>query len=77
LLPRCGSLRHPPSLQFLQLPSALDIAWTGAALVVDIDRAWHMPSAAVVGTMLAIICIWSIPWYLDGVGFGPSGGVNR
>lgn len=68
-----AALRYPPSLQFLQLLSALDIAWAGAALVVGVYRAWRLPAAVVAGSILALICIWSIWWYLDAVGFGPSG----
>jgi hypothetical protein len=68
-----AALRYPPSLQFLQLLSALDIAWAGAALVVGVYRAWRLPAAVVAGSVLALICIWSIWWYLDAVGFGPNG----
>ena len=68
-----AALRYPPSLQFLQLLSALDIAWAGAALVIGIYRAWRLPAAATAGTVLAIICVWSIWRYLDVVGFGPEG----
>lgn len=68
-----AALRYPPSLQFLQLLSALDIAWAGAALVIGVFRAWRIPAAVAAGSILAVICIWSIWWYLDGVGFGPSG----
>ena len=68
-----AALRYPPSLQFLQLLSALDIAWAGAALVVGVYRGWRMSAAIAAGLMLTVICIWSIWWYLDGVGFGPSG----
>ena len=68
-----AALQYPPSLQFLQLLSALDIAWAGAALVVGIYRAWRLPAAVIAGSVLAVICIWSIWWYLDAVGFGPNG----
>ncbi len=68
-----ATLRYPPSLQFLQLLSALDIAWAGAALVIGVYRAWRLPAAATAGTVLAIICVWSIWRYLDVVGFGPEG----
>jgi hypothetical protein len=68
-----AALRYPPSLQSLQLLSALDIAWAGAALVIGIYRAWRLPAAVAAGTLLAIICIWSIWRYLDVVGFGPTG----
>ena len=68
-----AALRYPPSLQFLQLLSALDIAWAGAALVIGVYRAWRLPAAVTAGTVLAIICVWSIWRYLDIVGFGPVG----
>ena len=68
-----AALQYPPSLQFLQLLSALDIAWAGAALVIGVHRAWRLPAAVTAGTLLAIICVWSIWKYLDIVGFGPTG----
>ena len=68
-----AALRYPPSLQLLQLLSALDIAWAGAALVIGIYRAWRLPASVAAGTLLATICIWSIWKYLDVVGFGPTG----
>jgi len=68
-----SALRYPPSLQFLQLLSALDIAWAGAALIVGAYRAWGMPVAATAGTLLGIICVWSIWSYFNAVGFGPAG----
>ena len=68
-----AALRYPPSLQFLQLLSALDIAWAGAALVVGVYRGWRLPAAVAAGSILAVICVWSIWWYLDAVGFGPGG----
>ncbi|MEA3510797.1 MAG: hypothetical protein U9R51_05110 [Actinomycetota bacterium] len=68
-----AALRYPPSLQFLQLLSALDIAWAGAALVIGVYRAWRLPAAVTAGIVLAIICVWSIWRYLDVVGFGPAG----
>ena len=45
-----AALQYPPSLQFLQLLSALDIAWAGAALVIGIYRAWRLPAAVAVET---------------------------
>ncbi len=68
-----AALGYPPSLQFLQLLSALDIAWAGAALVVGGYRAWGRPVAVTIGTLLGIACIWSIRAYLGAVGFGPAG----
>ncbi len=69
-----AALRFDSSLQFLQLLSALDIAWAGAAIVVGGVR-WH---GRLVGTLLGIglgvVCVWAIWHYLDVVGFTPSGG---
>jgi hypothetical protein len=68
-----AALGYPPSMQFLQLLSALDIAWAGAALAIGAYRAWGLGAAASFGTILGIVCIWSIWRYLDAVGFGPAG----
>lgn len=68
-----AALRFDPSTQFLQLLSALDIAWAGAALVIGVHRAasrrWAISAAGVLG----IVCVWSIWSYLSAVGFGPNG----
>jgi hypothetical protein len=68
-----AALGFDPSLQFLQLLSALDIAWAGAALMIGVYRAatrgWSLMSGAVLG----IVCVWSIWNYLSNVGFGPGG----
>jgi hypothetical protein len=69
-----AALRYAPSLQFLQLLSALDIAWAGAAIVVGSFRIWGRGAAAVAGGFLGVFCVWSIWNYLNTVGFGPDGG---
>jgi hypothetical protein len=68
-----AALGFDPSTQFLQLISALDIAWVGAAVTIGAYRAWGRPSAVVGGTLIGVVCIWSIWAYLDHVGFGPRG----
>jgi hypothetical protein len=68
-----AALRYDPSTQFLQLLSALDIAWAGAAIVVGATRAWGRAAGIAGGTVLGVFCIWSIWNYLDTVGFGPDG----
>ena len=68
-----AALRFDPSLQFLQLLSALDIAWAGAALTIGVYRAFSRVWAIAAGAMLGIICVWSIWNYLTIVGFGPGG----
>ncbi len=69
-----AALRYQPSLQFLQLLSALDIAWSGAALYLGL-RMWGRRRTAVAATVaLGIVCVWSIWNYLRVVGFAPDGG---
>jgi len=68
-----AALRLHPSLQFLQLLSALDIAWAGAALTFGVYRAFSRGWAIAAGALLGAICVWSIWNYLANVGFGPSG----
>ena len=68
-----AALRYDVSLQFLQLLSALDIAWAGAALIIGAHRAWGRTAAIMGGAVLGIFCVWSIWNYLNTVGFGPDG----
>ena len=68
-----AALQFPPSMQFLQLLSALDIAWAGGALVVGAHRAWGRAAAVTAGVVLGVVCVFAIWRYLDVVGFGPSG----
>lgn len=73
-LPTSAALRFDPSLQFLQLLSALDIAWAAGATLVGVGwmakRGWGYAAGAVVG----VVCVWSIWNYLAAVGFAPDGG---
>jgi hypothetical protein len=68
-----AALRFDPSTQFLQLISALDIAWVGASVTIGAYRAWGRGQAVVGGAMIGVVCVWSIWTYLDHVGFGPNG----
>lgn len=68
-----AALRYDPSTQFLQLLSALDIAWAMAAVVIGAERAWSRTVAIIGGMMMGIVCVWSIWYYLDAVAFGPNG----
>ncbi len=64
-----AALRLAPSLQFLQLLSALDIAWAGAAIMIGAYRLWGRRAAMAGGSLLGIFCVWSIWNYLNTVGF--------
>ncbi len=68
-----AALRLDPSTQFLQLISALDIAWVGAAVTIGVYRAWGRGWAVAGGAVIGVVCVWSIWAYLDHVGFGPNG----
>lgn len=70
-----AALRYDPSLQFLQLLSALDVAWSAAAFglgVRVVARSDRVGSAA--GVALDSICVFSIWNYLRVVGFAEDGG---
>ena len=69
-----AALGYQPSLQFLQLLSALDIAWVTAGLMFGVRRMAGDRWALFAGLMMAIVCIWSIWRYLDVVGFTADGG---
>jgi hypothetical protein len=70
-----AALRYDPSLQFLQLLSALDVAWSAAAFGLGVrvlarsDRAARAAALA-----LDVICVFSIWNYLRVVGFDADGG---
>lgn len=68
-----AALRFDPSLQFLQLLSALDIAWVVAAIVIGTQRGWGTRTGVVAGSAIGLFCVWSIWNYLRTVGFGPDG----
>lgn len=69
-----AALRYDASLQFLQLLSALDITWAGAAIVLGSRRRFGGGSALFAAGLLLVVCVWSIWRYLDVVGFTESGG---
>ncbi len=68
-----AALRFDPSLQFLQLLSSLDIAWSTAALVVGAWQLWGGRTAVAAGVAMGVVCVWSIANYLWTVGTGPNG----
>ena len=68
-----AALRLDPSLQFLQLLSAMDIAWVVAATTIGSRWLWGDRVGSGAGVAMSIVCVWSIWRYLDQVGFGPNG----
>jgi hypothetical protein len=69
-----AALRFDPSLQFLQMLSALDIAWAAAALTLGLRRRIGVKAAVFGASVLGIVCVWAIWRYLDTVGFTADGG---
>jgi hypothetical protein len=69
-----AAMGYQPSLQFLQLLSALDIAWVVAGTVLAVRWLWGRAIALVAGVMMSFVCIASIAAYLAEVGLDGSGG---
>jgi len=69
-----AALRYDASLQFLQLISALDIAWVVAAFTLGLRWRFGRGPATVGALAMAAVCVWSIWRYLDVVGFTAEGG---
>lgn len=73
-LASAAALRFHPSLQFLQLLSAVDIAWAGTAIVLGSRLRWGVRAAWVGGVALGVVCVATIARYLDAVGFTADNG---
>lgn len=69
-----AALRFQPSLQFLQLLSALDIAWAVAALYLGVRVRTTEALARLLALILIGLCVYSIWNYLTLVGFTTQGG---
>ena len=69
-----AALRFQPSLQFLQLLSALDISWAAGAVIVGGHRLWSRRIAGIAGVVVGVACVASIWNYLRVVGFTGDGG---
>ena len=70
-----AALRYDPSLQFLQLLSALDVAWSAAALGLGVRVITESDGIGrVAALVLDVICVFSIWNYLRVVGFDAEGG---
>ncbi len=70
-----AALRYQPSLQYLQLLSVLDIAWTTSGFYLGVRRMlttrWAGPAA---GVFMGTMCVFSLTRYMAVIGFGPDGG---
>jgi len=73
-LASAAALRMAPSAQFLQLLSALDIAWSAAALMLGVRHLLGRGAALAAGVALGAMCVWSIATYLNAVGLASDGG---
>ena len=70
-----AALRLQPSLQFLQLISALDIAWTTSGFYLGFRRLSQKPWAGpAAGVFMGSMCVASLVRYLAVIGFGADGG---
>jgi len=69
-----AALRYDASLQFLQLISAMDIAWVVGAFALGLRWIWGSRLAVAGAVMMGVICVWSNWRYLDVVGFTADGG---
>lgn len=67
-----ATIGYDPSLQFLQLLSALDIVWAGAALLYGSFLLWGRSVARVAAALLGVVCVASLWNYLNVVGYGPN-----
>jgi hypothetical protein len=69
-----AALQFEPSLQFLQLLSALDIAWVVAGTTLATRFLWGRGAAIVAGLAMSVACVTSIALYLGEVGLDEAGG---
>ncbi len=69
-----AALRFEPSLQFLQLLSALDIAWVVSGTTLAVRALWGRGPAVAAGIAMSIVCVLSIALYLAAVGLDAKGG---
>lgn len=69
-----AALRLAPSMQFLQLLSALDIAWASGATAVGMRLATSRIGGWSAGGLVVAVCLGSVATYLIRVGYEPDGG---
>ena len=69
-----AALRFQPSLQFLQLLSALDITWAAAGASLGAYRLWTRAAADAAGVAVGVVCVLSIWNYMRVVGLAADDG---
>jgi len=69
-----AAMGYQPSLQFLQLLSALDIAWVVGGILLASRALWGRAAALAVGSVVGVSCVPSIGRYLAEVGLTDQGG---
>jgi hypothetical protein len=69
-----AAMQYEPSLQFLQLLSALDIAWVVSGTMLAVWLLWGRVASLAAGWMMSVVCVLSIAAYLDEVGLDETGG---
>jgi hypothetical protein len=69
-----ATMQYEASLQFLQLLSALDIAWVVSGTMLAVRLLWGRLASLAAGWMMSVVCVLSIAAYLDKVGLDDSGG---
>jgi len=68
-----ATLRFDPSLQFLQLLSALDIASAASGTLIGVTWLAGPRWGATAGVVVEVVCVWSIWSYLSAVGSAADG----
>jgi triacylglycerol esterase/lipase EstA (alpha/beta hydrolase family) len=69
-----AALQYQPSVQFLHLLLALDIAWVVAGTTLAVRALWGDTTAFAAGFMMSVISVLSIVLYLTDVGLGTNDG---
>ena len=69
-----AAMQYEPSLQFLQLLSALDIAWVVSGTMLAVRLLLGRVASLAAGWMMSVVCVLSIAAYLDRVGLDDDGG---
>lgn len=69
-----SAIGYEVSLQYLLVLSAIDIAWVVAATYFGLRWRFGEVGGITGGSLIAIMCVWTIWRYVDQIGFTDSGG---